>query len=54
MPITLLSACCIPHVLMNVNVVSVIIDDGLTPILYHNYMIYDNGIHRQINFSYLH
>jgi len=44
----------IPHVLMNVSGISVIIDDGLTPVLYHNYTVYDNGTHRWIYFSYSH
>jgi len=44
----------IPHVLMNVNNVSVIIDDGLTPVLHSNYTLHDNGTHRWIYFAYEH
>jgi parallel beta-helix repeat protein len=44
----------IPHVLMNVSSISVIIDDGLTPVLYPNYTLYDNGTHRWIYFAYQH
>ena len=44
----------IPHVLMNVSSISVVIDDGLTPVLYHNYTLYDNGTHRWIYFAYEH
>jgi len=44
----------IPHVLMNVSDISVVIDDGLTPVLYHNYTLYDNGTHRWIYFAYEH
>jgi len=44
----------IPHVLMNVSGISIIIDDGLTPVLYYNYTLYDNGTHRWIYFSYPH
>jgi len=42
----------IPHALMNVSGISVIIDDGLTPVLYHNYTLYDNTTHRWIYFAY--
>jgi parallel beta-helix repeat protein len=45
---------CIPHVLMDVDNISVVIDDGLTPVLYANYMLYDNGTHRWIYFAYPH
>jgi parallel beta-helix repeat protein len=45
---------CIPHVLMNPDEISVIIDDGQTPVLYHNYALYDNGTHRWIYFTYEH
>jgi hypothetical protein len=45
---------CIPHALTNVTHISVIIDNGLTPILYHNYTLLDNGTHRWIYFSYPH
>jgi len=44
----------IPHVLMNVSSISVVIDDGLTPVLYPNYTLYDNGTRRWIYFSYEH
>jgi parallel beta-helix repeat protein len=44
----------IPHALMNVSSISVIIDDGLTPVLYENYALYDNGTHRWIYFTYPH
>lgn len=44
----------IPHALMNVSSISVVIDDGLTPVLYHNYTLYDNGTHRWIYFAYEH
>jgi parallel beta-helix repeat protein len=44
----------IPHVLMNVSSLFVIIDDGLTPVLYPNYTLYDNGTHRWIYFAYQH
>lgn len=43
---------CIPHELMNVTNVLVIVDDGLTSLLYHNYTLYDNGTHRWIYFNY--
>jgi len=42
----------IPHVLMNVSSISVIIDDGLTPVLHQNYTLYDNGTHSWIYFAY--
>jgi len=42
----------IPHIVMNVSSILVIIDDGLTLVLYHNYTLYDNGTHRWIYFSY--
>jgi parallel beta-helix repeat protein len=44
----------IPHTLMNVSTISVIIDNGLTPLLYNNYTVYDNGTHRWIYFAYEH
>jgi parallel beta-helix repeat protein len=44
----------IPHTLMNVSAISVIIDDGLTPVLYPNYTLYDNGTHKWIYFAYEH
>jgi hypothetical protein len=43
-----------PHVLMNVSNISVIIEDGDTPVLYHNYTLYNNGTHRWIYFAYEH
>jgi len=45
---------CIPHALMDVDNISVVIDDGLTPVLHANYMLYDNGTHRWIYFAYPH
>jgi parallel beta-helix repeat protein len=44
----------IHHTLMNVSAISVIIDNGLTPVLYNNYTLYDNGTHRWIYFAYEH
>jgi len=44
----------VPHTLMNVTNISVVIDNGETPLLYHNYTLYDNGTHRWIYFSYPH
>jgi len=44
----------IPHTLMNVTNIEVIIDNGTTPLLYHNYTLYDNGTHRWIYFVYEH
>jgi len=44
----------IPHTLMNVTNIEVIIDNGTTPLLYHNYTLYDNDTHRWIYFSYPH
>jgi|GEM_PF-864728 len=44
----------IPHVLMNVSSILVVIDHGLTPVLYHNYTLCDNGTHRWIYFAYEH
>ena len=45
---------CIPHTIMDVNNISVIIGDGLTPVLHHNYTLHDNGTHRWIYFAYEH
>ena len=45
---------CVPHALMNVSNISVIIDNGQTPVLYNNYTLYDNGTHRWIYFAYSH
>jgi parallel beta-helix repeat protein len=44
----------IPHALMNVTNIEVIIDNGTTGILYHNYALYDDGTHRWIYFAYEH
>ena len=44
----------IPHAMMNVTNISVIIDNGATQVLYHNYTLYDNGTHRWIYFAYEH
>jgi parallel beta-helix repeat protein len=43
---------CIPYTLMDVSNISVFIDGGQTPVLYHNYTLYDNGTHRWIYFVY--
>jgi len=45
---------CIPKALMDVINISVLINDGQTPVLYYNYTLYDNGTHRWIYFSYQH
>ena len=45
---------CIPHALINAGDISVIIDDGLTPVLHQNYDLNDNGTHRWIYFGYQH
>jgi parallel beta-helix repeat protein len=45
---------CIPYVIMDVNHISVIIDDGVTPVLHQNYTLFDNGTHRWIYFVYPH
>jgi parallel beta-helix repeat protein len=45
---------CISHTLMNVSSIEVVIDDGLTPVLYHSYTLYDNTTHRWIYFAYQH
>jgi hypothetical protein len=39
---------------MDVSNISVMIDGGLTPVLYSNYTLYDNGTHRWIYFAYEH
>lgn len=44
----------IPHVLMDVSNISVIIDNGLTPVLHHNYTLHDNTRHKWIYFAYPH
>jgi len=43
---------CVPHTLMNVSNIAVIIDNGLTSVLYNNYTLYDNGTYRWIYFAY--
>lgn len=45
---------CISHTLIDPEEISVIIDDGLTPVLYPNYTLYDNGSHRWVYFAYEH
>jgi len=45
---------CISHTLVNPDEISVVIDNGVTPVLYHNYTLYDNGTHRWIYFAYPH
>lgn len=45
---------CIPHALMNPDEITVIIDDGQTPVAYHNYTLHDNATHRWIYFAYEH
>jgi len=39
---------------MNVSRISAIIDDGLTPLLYYNYILHENATHRWIYFAYQH
>jgi parallel beta-helix repeat protein len=43
---------CIPHILMNPDEISVIIDDGQTPVFHHDYTLHDNGTHIWIYFAY--
>lgn len=43
---------CVPHALMNVSNISVLIDNGQTPVIYYNYTLYDNSTHRWIYFVY--
>ena len=45
---------CIPHSLMNVSSISVIIDGGLTPVIYQNYTLYDDETNRWIYFAHPH
>ncbi|NIO37261.1 hypothetical protein GTO27_06095 [Candidatus Bathyarchaeota archaeon] len=45
---------CIPHKIMDIGRISVLIDDGATPLLHHNYTLYDDGTHRWIYFAYEH
>jgi len=42
----------IPHTSMDVNRISVVIDDGLVPVLNPNYLLHDDGTTRQIYFAY--
>lgn len=44
----------VPHVLIDPNElsISVVIDDGLTPVIFLNNTLYDNGTHRWIYFTY--
>jgi parallel beta-helix repeat protein len=46
----------IPHSLIDPynDSISVVIDDGLTPVLFLNNTLYDNGTHRWIYFTYTH
>jgi parallel beta-helix repeat protein len=46
----------IPHSLIDPynDSISVVIDDGLTPVLFLNNTLYDNGTHRWIYFTYIH
>jgi parallel beta-helix repeat protein len=46
----------IPHSLIDPynDSISVVIDDGLTPVLFLNTTLYDNGTHRWIYFTYTH
>ncbi len=39
---------------MDVNNISVVIDDGLTPVIQENYILHDNTTHRWIYFAYEH
>jgi parallel beta-helix repeat protein len=43
----------IPHSMINVSNVKFIVDDGLTPLSYSNYSLYDNGTYRWIYVSFL-
>jgi parallel beta-helix repeat protein len=45
---------CIQHTLMSPDEISVIINDGQTAVLYHNYTLHDNDTHRWIYFAYEH
>ena len=45
---------CISHALIDPDKISVIIDNGQTFVLYHNYTLYDNSTHRWIYFAYEH
>jgi parallel beta-helix repeat protein len=44
----------IPHALINVSIIRVIIDEGLTPVLNPNFALYDDGTYRWIYFAYEH
>jgi hypothetical protein len=37
---------------MNVENISVIVDDGQVPVSYSNYALYDNSTHRWVYFTY--
>lgn len=45
---------CIPYELMNVTNIQIMIDDGITPLLYPNYTLHDNTTYRWIYFAYEH
>jgi parallel beta-helix repeat protein len=45
---------CIPHTLMNPDKISVVIDNGQTQVLHHNYTLHDSSTHRWIYFAYEH
>jgi parallel beta-helix repeat protein len=45
---------CIPRTLMNPDGISVIIDDGQTPVLHYNHILHDNDTHRWIYLAYEH
>ena len=44
----------VPHGLVNADNVSVVVDDGLVPVLYANYTLHDNGTYRWLYFAYEH
>ena len=44
----------VKHGLMNVSRIQVIIDDGVTPLLFQNFNLRDNGTHRWIYFAFKH
>lgn len=44
----------ISHTLMNTTNLTVIIDEGITPVLFENYTLHDNSTHRWIYFAYPH
>ena len=43
---------CIPHELIGASNISVVIDGGLTPVLYQNYSLFSNGTNVWIYFAY--